>query len=494
MPLGFDATNNGEQLGCNHPPRRRWWKIVRRRKEGDMKAQHGRGCACLVFQTLVLVLFAFPLAAKAQAPLSLPDAVAVALEKNPFRRAAAAEEQAAGAAVGETRAVLLPRITFSENATRGNDPVYAFGTRLRQGRFTANDFALDRLNRPTPIGNFSTQLGGQWMLFDSFANFFRIQRARKMREAASQQLQRVDQETVFRVVNAYYGLLLAIKQEELARQTQSTAKAILENSRNRFEAGLVVESDVLSAKVNSASREQQLIQSRNAVSLARAQLSNVLGVPATNLYTPSGLLSERALAVSPLEETEKLALNTRPDMKRVLSEESAQVDGVKLAKAAFGPRIKGFGSWQVDNPSFLGGGSNNWTAGAELQFDLFTGGEKRARLSREKALREKAGAMRQAFADAIQLEVREAYFDHDAAREMLDVSRASIALAEESLRIVQNRYNSGLATITDLLGAEEASQKTRFDYWQAVYRYHVTYASLELATGTLNAGSPVVKQ
>jgi outer membrane protein len=92
--------------------------------------------------------------------LTLRQAVAVALEKNPLRKAALADTRVALAGVGEARAGLLPRIGFSETATVGNDPVYVFGSRLRQQRFTTNDFALDRLNTPSPFGNFSTRLGG----------------------------------------------------------------------------------------------------------------------------------------------------------------------------------------------------------------------------------------------------------------------------------------------------------------------------------------------
>lgn len=445
--------------------------------------------------TLVFILLASPIVANAQDSLTLPQAVTIALEKNPLRKAAAADQRAATAGVGEARSGLLPRIFFSESATRGNDPVYVFGTRLRQGRFTVNDFALNRLNFPTPIGDFATRFGGQWTLFNSFANFLSVSRARKMQEAASQQLQRADQETVFRTISTYYGVLLAAKQEQLAEQASKTAESIQEDSRNRFQAGLVVESDLLSAQVNYASRQQQLIQSRNAVSLARVELNNALGVPASTAYTPTERLSEKSFDVPPLELIEKRALETRPDLKRVMTEEAAQADGVKLAKAAFGPRINAFGSWQLDNPTFLaGGGSNNWLAGAELQFDLFAGGEKRSRLSREKALQEKAAAMRQAYTDGVRLEVRRAYFDHEAARQMLAVTRASVSQAEESLRIIQNRYNSGLTTITDLLRAEEATRKVRTDYWQSVYQYHLTYAGLELATGTLNAQSPAVTQ
>ena len=73
--------------------------------------------------------------------------------------------------------------------------------------------------------------------------------------------------------------------------------------------------------------------------------------------------------------------------------------------------------------------------------------------------------------DGIQLEVRRAYYDVDAARQQIEVARAAIAAAQESLRINQNRYESGLSTISDLLAAEEAARRTQTDYWEAVYRY-----------------------
>ena len=88
--------------------------------------------------------------------------------------------------------------------------------------------------------------------------------------------------------------------------------------------------------------------------------------------------------------------------------------------------------------------------------------------------------------------MRRAYNDLDTARQQVEVAKTAIAEAQESLRITQNRYESGVSTITDLLSAEEAASRSQADYWQTVYRYHTSYANLELATGTLNAQSPVV--
>lgn len=425
--------------------------------------------------------------------LTLEQAVKIALEKSPLRKAAVADTKAASAEIGLARSVLMPRLTFSETVTRGNDPVYVFGSKLRQQRFMAADFDLNKLNTPLPFGNFNTRFGGSWNLFDSFASWHGVNRAKQMDEAAGHQLERTDQEIVFRVVDSYYAVLLSSKQLEVAEQAVKTARSIMDRGQARFDSGLVVESDLLTAKVRGAERQQELIRGRNNLDLARAQLSTAMGVPLDSLFQPVEALAERTLPVPVLQEVEKLALTNRPDLKRIQSEEAAQRQSVAIAKSSFGPRVNAFASWEMDNPTFLaGGGGNHWLGGVEVQFDIFQGGAKRAELSRERALQEKVTAMKQVASDGVRLEVRRAYYNLDSARQEVEVARAAIAQAQDSLRIGQNRYDGGLTTITDLLSAEEATRRSQTDYWEAVYRFHTSYASLELASGTLNLQSPVV--
>lgn len=426
-------------------------------------------------------------------PLTLQQAVRIALEKNPLRKAAVADTRVSSADVREARSVLLPRVTFAETATRGNDPVYVFGSKLRQQRFTADDFSLKKLNTPLPFGNFSTRFGGTWSLLDSFASWHGLTRAKQMNEAAGHQLERTEQEIVLRVVDAYYGALLATKQLELAEQALKTSQSILDRSQARFDSGLVVESDLLTAKVRMAARRQELIRARNKLDLARAELNTALGVPMDTSLQPTESLTEATFPVPVLEDVEKLALTNRPDLKRIQSEESAQRQSVAIAKSSFGPRVNAFAGWEMDNPTFVaGGGGNNWLGGVEVQFDIFQGGAKRAQLARERALEERVTAKKQMASDGVRLEVRRAYYNLDSARQEVDVARAAIAQAQDSLRINQDRYDGGLTTVTDLLGAEEATQRSQTDYWEAVYRFHTSYASLELASGTLTLQSPVV--
>jgi len=432
--------------------------------------------------------------AAAQNPLSLQQAVSMALEKNPQRKMAVADQHAAEAGVKEARSALLPRVSFTESATRGNDPVYVFGTRLRQERFTIADFSLNRLNTPTPIGNFSSRFSGNWNLFDSFANVKSVSRARHLQQAAGHQLERADQETIFRVVQAYLGLLLAKKQQDVAEQSVKTAQSILDRSRARYESGVVVQSDLLSAQVRLASRQEELIRSRNNVAFGAAQLDTAMGVAADAEFQLSQSLSEGSFPQAALTELEKRALASRPDLKQIEAQQMAQEKNVSIAKSAFGPRLNAFGGWETDSATLSQVQGNNWVAGLELQVDLFQGGAKKAQLTREKALAERIAAAHQAAGDQVRLEVRRAYYDFDSARQQVGVAHAAVGQADESMRMNQNRYDAGITTITDLLTIEETTRRAQTDYWEAVYRMRTSYANLELATGTLSASSPVITQ
>lgn len=308
------------------------------------------------------------------APLTLSRAVTIALERNPERKAALADAKAASADVKEAHSFLFPHIGFSETATRGNDPVYVFGDKLRQQRFATSDFALNVLNTPVPFGNFATRFGGTWNLFNSFGSWHAINRAEREKDAVGHQLERTDQEIVFRVVASYYDVLLARKQMDVAEQAVKTAQAILDRSKDRVDSGVVVESDYLSAQVRMAERKQELIRGRNDLELARAQLNTAMGISPRTGLSLAEVLAEKSLPALSLDEIEKKALEARPDLKRVRSEEAAQQQSVSMAKSAFGPRVNAFADWEADNPTFLAGnGGSNWIAGIEVQVDLFQG-------------------------------------------------------------------------------------------------------------------------
>jgi outer membrane protein len=105
---------------------------------------------------------------------------------------------------------------------------------------------------------------------------------------------------------------------------------------------------------------------------------------------------------------------------------------------------------------------------------------------------ERAEAMLKRADSAIDLEVRKAWLDLRAASQRLEVSTAAVAEAEEAHRIVQNRYEAGLTTVTELLRSDTALAEARTRRLAAIYDLRVAAATLEHAAGSLTAASPVV--
>jgi len=195
-----------------------------------------------------------------------------------------------------------------------------------------------------------------------------------------------------------------------------------------------------------------------------------------------------------LAERQQHALKSRTDLREAdLGVEHATI-GSRMARAEFLPKVNVFSSWEEDNQTFLTRGGNNWTAGVNLNFNIFDGGANRARLAAAHYRQSQAQAQAAQMAAAVKLQVREAFQNLTTAQQRVEVSRQAQSEAEESLRIIQNRYEAGLATITDLLRVEAARTSAQKNYLNALFDYRISYAALELATGELAPDSPAVTQ
>ena len=442
-----------------------------------------------LLQSQVLILLAALLAAPltAQQPkLTLQQAVAAALQHNPDLQMAAADVAASEAGFRLSRTPLLPQIGFSENVTRGDDPVYVFGTKLRQHDFQNSDFSLGSLNTPAPRSEFSTGFSGRWLAFDSLHTHFEIKRASLLKQGTAASAGRSAQEVIYRVVSGYEGVLIASREVEVASHAVETAQALYAQSRNRVDAGVAVESDALSAQVNLAARQQESIAAQGAEQSAWAELEAAVGESLPQGPQALEPLAEHDFTTSALPFEVQQAFQSRPDLKSLALQLSAQQAAVQSAKSEYGPRVDLFGSWESDRQSFAGQGGNNWMTGAELRIDLLPLGT-RDRLQQQKALLQRAQAGEEAARNMIRVEVSRAYFGHQSAAKMVEVARKSREQAAESLRILRNRYDAGLVPLTDVLRAEDAERQSQSGYWQAVYHNALSYAALRLATGTLNA-------
>lgn len=433
-------------------------------------------------------VFRVPRAA-AQELLSLKQAISLALQKNPAVRAASAAEAEAGARLLQARSNYFPKINYAETFQRGNNPVYVFGTLLTQRRFGAANFALDALNRPDALNNFQSQVTVEQMVFDGQRSGLQVRAAHFGRQAVQEDTRRANMDTIHAVVRSYYAALLAAESARVAGEALKTAVANLRRAETLRDAGLTTDADVLSLRVHLAGVKEQEIRASNDLQVGKAALNDALGVPLDAEYALTSSLTPAGLPANSLDQYEREALERRPEARQALL--AGKVAGVQadLARAAFLPQVVAHGAFESDRQTFGARTGTNWMAAISLRINLLNGFSDRARLAESAAAERRAAAERERAHSGIRLEVRRAYLDVRAADQRVEVARAAVAEAEESLRILQNRYEAGLANVTELLRSETALLTARNRHLAAVFDQRLAAVRLEQATGALTPES-----
>jgi len=442
-----------------------------------------------------LMLAGGPLGAQQAAKdpqVTLEQAVQSALQQNPAFRTSQDDADAARARLKQVQAAWYPRFDFHQDFTRGNNPVYVFGTKLTQRQFTTADFALNKLNTPTPFDNFQTRFDGQWRLFDSGQTIFHQRAAKKLVTTADLQTEQARQDLILEVVRAYYGIRVLQENEKAAEAAVQTAEATAQRMAAMHQAGTVVDSDLLSAKVFVAQMKDRQIRAQNDLATAEMQLARLMGLPVESHLQLAGNLNEPNGLSKSLQEWTQTALAERPALRAAQLQETAVDDERKAAKAEFGPTIALFGTTERNAMTMAGPSGTNWTAGARLDFNLFAGGATKARLAEATAHANKAKHNVEWFRSGVTLEVRKAFLDAEAAAQRATAARDAADQAKESLRIVENRYEAGLTTITELLRAQTAQLDARTLYLNALQDWQVSQAQLERAAGVLTPESQLI--
>jgi outer membrane protein TolC len=426
---------------------------------------------------------------QAQQRLSLSEAITRALEHNPDLAIDAPGQEAARSEFAAAKAGYLPRIDFEQSYLAGDNPVLVFGTLLTQRAFTAGNFALPSLNNPNAIDNLQTRAVLQQNIWD----FGRTQARREQAQAGVNAADKLHEEHIRQVLlsvfESYYATSLASDTLETARLALRSAESIESQAKARVESGLAIEADLLRSRVYLASAKQQEIQALGQLETARAQLNRLMG---NALGEPVGTTAP--LTVKPVSLASEESLLTeqkqrRPDYQNQLMELRQAELAVNSRSKERLPVLAGYANWEMDNPSFSNFGGANWAAGITLRWNLFAGGSDAAQLDAARQRLQQKKRQLAAMESAMALEVRRALIQYRAAEQQVLAAQAAEAQSEEGLRILRNRYDAGLATMTDILSAESSRSGARTSLSQAVYRQRLSHAQVEYAAGILSPTS-----
>jgi len=437
-----------------------------------------RARAHLATSILLAALFA-ALPASAQEPLSLSEAIARARARNPDAGSAAAAEREAAEHVTQVRGGFLPRVDFVESWQRGNHPAFVFSSLLAQRQFAPADFGFDALNHPAATDNFRAAFSVEQPLFDrtTAAN---IRAASIGRDMAATGKRLVDHDLTAAVTEAFGRVLIAAATARSAAATVETARADRERAGNRRDAGQVTDADVLQLDVYVARTLEQQVQAASDERVARARLNQLMGEALETMFTMVSLdltPSSIAIDITNPARLEEEAVKNRPEVALAVHQEQLASATVDAAQAAFLPQVAAQGLWELNGGAWKSR-SSSWVAGVAARINLFHGLADKARLAEARELAARRAIEKGKAETMVRLDVQIAIARLEAALASEVVGRSAADWAQESHRIIRDRYASGLADVAVLLRSADAVQLA--DVQQIAARVHVLTATATL--------------
>jgi len=421
--------------------------------------------------------------------ITLSDALQLARRYNPTQVQARQNVRVANLGVMQAWGAYLPSVSGSGSATRNSSPQFG-------------------VSQTSPHSdNSSFGLSASLPLFTGFQRGANLRAANATMVLNQAALLQQDYATDLATKQAFFNEreneeLVGVAQANLAQADQQ-----LRLTTEKLRLGATTRSDSLTASVAYGTAEVQLIQARANALTAQANLARAIGaegmvaaVPDTTLEVRLTSLDTAALrrdaeATAPsvveaqagVAAAQALLSASRSKYYPTLSLSGSQTwAGAQLpwAAAPLSQVITPTGPGTADtsfvrNPRFTG----TWNVQLALSFPIFNGFQREASVVTADAT---AIAARAKLRDArlgLDASLIQALTALDAAAAQIDVSRTSVASAQESLRMQQERYRLGASTIVDLLTAETALNQAETGLVQSRYNYLIARATLEALVG-----------
>lgn len=415
------------------------------------------------------------------ATVTLDECIATAYENSPALLSMNEKVSAAEAGFRLAGSQALPILSLNETISRTNSPVMSFMSILSQERFTLG--LMNGINSPEEITNFNTKLSLQVPVY----NGGKVRAGRKMAghaaEAAKLERDRKRQEVRMNVVEAYMGSLLAQEGLIVADEAYKTAQAHVKMAADHLDAGTVVKSDLLSAEVRLAQIEEMKLETENMVQLSRASLFHAMGVS----QDMDVVLDAKPLMFRDesfvLDEIIKNAKYGRAELKMLMEYGLAGKEAVAVAKAGKKPSLNLMVQYDMDGQDALDKDGESWFAGAVVTMNIYDGGRTRNAADQAISGRNETNMKKEELRQGIELQVRQAFLDIMTAKRRIAVTSKAVEQAQESLRIVENRYENGLTTIVEVLKSETELTEANLRQVTALHDYAVGFEKLQFAAG-----------
>jgi outer membrane protein TolC len=397
--------------------------------------------------------------------LTLSRCIEIALRHNPVIVASENAVEAGRSRVGEARSGWYPQLRAQAGYNRV-DPTQSRATGAVPGAFDQYTGSVSLTQNILDFGRTSSQVG---------ISKYNLESARSDLTATRDTI-------VLNVKQAYYGVLLAGRNRDVAADVLKQFELHLDQAKGFYEVGVRAKIDVLRAEVDLSNAKLGLIRAGNALKIAWVTLNNAMGVPDAPPYLIEDNLLFQPYAIT-LEDATARALVNRPELKSLAARRQAAEANIGLAQSGHYPVLSGNAGYTWVGEQKISPLESGWSAGVALTVPLFSGFLTSHQVAEARSNLYVLRADEESFRQQVLLEVRQAYLNLEEARESISTAELAVLQAKENLDLANGRYAAGVGSPVEVSDAFATYVTAQANYTGALADYNIAQASIEKAMG-----------
>lgn len=283
---------------------------------------------------LLAVAAALPTFAQQTSPWSLDDCLKYAVEHNIQVQKNQLSQEQAEASLRQTKAQLLPSLSFSTNQGLGYRPFQESVNIVQNGQVTSTN------NKVTYQGGYS--LAANWTVWNGGINRMNIEAQEMQGDLSALRTQQSVLTIQEQITNLYVTILYTTEAKKVAEQLLQTAKAQWERAQQLYENGQMARAEVSQFEAQYNSAAYDIVSTETQIANYKRQLKALLQLPIEYSFNVTGQVptDEQVMALIPrAQNVYERALASRPEIRTAkLNMEAAQLQE-RIAKAGYLPTV-----------------------------------------------------------------------------------------------------------------------------------------------------------
>ena len=432
-----------------------------------------------LFFHLILVCYAV-----AQFEYDLAECIGIALENKKTLKSAELDVRFAEKEVFASYSGLLPTMSFGTNIGKTYYP---------ERKMVTIDFENIGLDTSTSNSSksMSTGLSLNQTLYDGGRSFNTVRQAKTNLEISKLNQRQTRIQVIQNVTRSYFGLLQTQELFEVSEKNVNLSEQQVDLVQKQFDVGAVRKTDLLKAEVAKGQARVELLNRKTALENARRQLFNEMGMQDfgqsisataeewTNVQIPS---SANALKFLKTKNPSLLIQKSRIDIGELQ---------VKMAKGMRLPTLGASMNYSANagtGEALIESAKDDWVMGVNLSLNmpLYSGNRLSSSQQQAKLSYEKSENDYITYLNDLRVQVELLRKSLENYSEIIPINQSVVVAAEEDLKLVQERYSLGSATILEVLDAQVSLIRSNSTLINTIHDARIQEMNLSAILGVLD--------